>query len=157
MQTDDLPYRPNVCILIFNKEKKLLLAERKGEQGVWQFPQGGVELDQSIESNVLREIEEELGIKEFLCEIIGSLPARNRYDFDITPEYARGVWRGQDQTFWVVRFLGEDSDISVHTQHPEFDTWAWLTVAEISQRAEPKRLIGYREALEQFSKMQDSL
>jgi putative (di)nucleoside polyphosphate hydrolase len=154
---NDLPYRPNVCILLFNKEKKLLLGERKGCPGIWQFPQGGVELDQSIEGNVIREIKEELGLSEALIEIVGCLKARHRYDFDVAPAYADGIWRGQDQTFWLVRFIGSDSDISLDSHDPEFDSWCWATPREVRSRAEKKRVTGYEAALKEFEVLGDSL
>lgn len=147
---NELPYRPNVCILLFNSEKKLLLGERNRSPGVWQFPQGGVEFDRSIEDNVIREIEEELGIPQTALEIVGCLKARNRYDFDPVPEYARGIWRGQDQTYWVVRFTGEDSQIDVATPDPEFSAWGWFSESEVRTRAEPKRMSGYEKALAEF-------
>lgn len=147
---NDLPYRPNVCILLFNREKKLLLGERSRSPGIWQFPQGGVEFDHSIEDNVLREIEEELGIQPTQVEIVGCLKARNRYDFDPVPDYAQGIWRGQDQTYWVVRFIGEDSQINVATTEPEFSAWGWYTESEVRERAEPKRMSGYDKALREF-------
>lgn len=154
---NDLPYRPNVCILLHNREKKLLLAERFNTPGVWQFPQGGVELDQSIEMNVYREIEEELGLPLSTVEIVGCLKARHRYDFAVIPDYAVGVWRGQDQTFWVVKFRGADNQINVATAHPEFSAWMWCTPDEVRQRAEPRRITGYEPALKEFELIIESL
>jgi len=154
---NNLPYRPNVCILLFNKEKKLLLGERKNCPGVWQFPQGGVELDQSIEDNVLREVNEELGLASSLVEIIGCLKARHRYDFDVPPAYAEGVWRGQDQTFWLLRFLGSDSDILLNGADPEFDSWCWVTSKEVRSRADKIRLSGYEAALKEYEIVSVSL
>lgn len=148
-----LPYRPNVCILLFNQRRELLLGERYGSPGAWQLPQGGVELDQSIEDNVLREIEEELGIPTSLLQIEGCLKARNRYDFETPPAYAVGVWRGQDQTFWVVRFLGEDSQINVATEHPEFSSWKWASTTELREKAEKKRLAGYEAAIKEYEQI----
>lgn len=153
----DLPYRPNVCILLFNREKNLLLGERNRSPGVWQFPQGGVEFDRSIEDNVLREIEEELGIPPTAVEIVGCLKARNRYDFDPVPDYAQGVWRGQDQTYWVVRFTGRDDQIRVDTEHPEFSAWGWFSESEVRQKAEPKRMSGYDKALKEFLLIMETL
>ncbi len=154
---NDLPYRPNVCIMLFNKEKKLLLGERHSSPGIWQFPQGGVEFDQSIEMNVYREIEEELGLPLSTVEIVGCLKARHRYDFEKPPEYAIGVWRGQDQTFWVVRFRGSDLQIKVDTNHPEFSAWTWCTTDEVRQKAEPRRVKGYEPALKEFELILDTL
>lgn len=149
MSINDLPYRPNVCMVIFNQENKLLLGERYGNPGIFQFPQGGVEEKDSLEENVFREIEEELGIKRELLKIEKKLKATNKYDFQNTPSYAVGKWRGQEQTFWLVRFLGNDSDIDLNTEHPEFMTFLWCTIDEVFDTAEQRRMSGYKSALDE--------
>ena len=65
----ELPLRPNVCMLLHNQDSDLFLGERYGEAGVWQLPQGGVEAEYSVEENVLRELEEEIGVGRDLLEI----------------------------------------------------------------------------------------
>jgi putative (di)nucleoside polyphosphate hydrolase len=152
--TNKLPLRPNVCILLVNKQGLLFLGERFSEQGNWQFPQGGVEPDGSIEDNVLREIGEELGIKKDKLRIEKQLNATNQYDWDNPPDYAQGKWRGQVQSFWVVTFLGNDNEIDLATPHPEFSAFRWCTVEQIKQLAEPKRVPGYQKALDEFQKWQ---
>jgi len=145
-----LPLRPNVCMLVFNSEGKLFLGERHKEAGIWQFPQGGVEDNFSLEQNVLRELEEELGAPAKLFKIIKQLSSTHEYEFDHPPEYAKGVWRGQSQTFWLVQFLGKDSDIKLEQQNPEFMNWRWCCPEEVRKLAEPKRLPGYLKPLSEF-------
>lgn len=152
----ELPLRPNVCILVFNREKKLLLAQRAGSPDIWQFPQGGVEFDQSIEGNVLREIEEELGLSASKVSIVAGLKSRNAYRWEIPPSYAAGVWSGQAQTFWVVRFLGEDSDIRLEGPDQELSAFQWCTPEEVRERADPKRRPGYEGALIEFEALKDT-
>jgi len=148
----ELPFRPNVCMLVFNRDKKLFLGERFNNPGVWQFPQGGVEQDLSIEKNVLREVNEELGIKINLLKIISKLSATHKYIFEKAPDYAKDVWQGQDQTFWLVEFLGRDSEINLNSgaHAQEFQNWKWCTVSEVRKFAEKKRLHGYEPALKEF-------
>jgi len=146
----NLPLRPNVCILLFNQEHRLFLGERKGEPGVWQFPQGGAEPSLTLEENVLKELEEELGTPAAKFRIISKLDATNEYNFDVPPAYAEGKWRGQRQTFWLVQFLGEDEDIDLARHEQEFTDYCWCSVDEVRQRAEPKRLRGYMKPLDEF-------
>ncbi len=141
-----LPYRPNVCILIFNKELKLFLGERKGYPGVYQFPQGGVE-EGALEENVIREIEEETGIPSSMVSIVKKLSATHTYDFTEIPPYAKGKWRGQTQTFWLVSFTGDDSHVNVSGDEPEFSSFKWCTPKEVRLAAEPKRRPGYEAPL----------
>lgn len=145
-----LPYRPNVCILLVNRDNKLLLGERLGEKNAWQLPQGGVEPDDTIEASVLRETEEELGIPQSSLRIVRRLDATHRYDFDRPPAYAVGRWRGQEQSFWLVEFLGEDSEINLSGSEPEFSAYRWCSADDVRRMAEAKRLPGYRDALKEF-------
>lgn len=143
----DLAYRPNVCLLIINKEGRLFLGERFNESGKWQFPQGGVEENASLEENALREANEELGVEIHLLKIVKKLKTTHKYDFLVIPDYAKGKWRGQDQTFWLLEFLGTDRDIKLDRYHPEFSNYRWCTPEEVRATAESKRMAGYGPAL----------
>jgi putative (di)nucleoside polyphosphate hydrolase len=69
------------------------------------------------------------------------------------PQYAEGRWRGQSQTFWLVEFVGDDSDIRLDADHaPEFMTWRWSPVDEVRRLAAPRRLAGYEPALREFER-----
>lgn len=150
MELINLPYRKNVCILIFKDKDHLFLGERAGEPGVWQFPQGGVEANSTLEENVLREAQEELGASIDLFKIEAKLAHTHRYDFNVPPEYARGKYRGQDQTFWLVKFIGQDSDIDLEKSEKEFQNWTWASVEEVKVKAEPKRLPAYLVVLDEI-------
>ena len=58
---DSEGYRPNVGIVICNRRGQLLWAKRIG-QSAWQFPQGGINEDETIEQALFRELEEEVGL-----------------------------------------------------------------------------------------------
>lgn len=151
--TSALPLRPNVCIILINRKNKLFLAERNGSPGVWQFPQGGVEPDASVEENVLREIEEEIGLAPARVKIRCRLKHTHQYDYRKTPSYAQGKWRGQDQSFWLVDFLGSDDEINLDTDDQELMQWRWCTIAEVREQAEPNRLAGYEGALREIEQL----
>lgn len=147
---NQLPLRPNVCMLVFNRQKKLFLGERFGFEGIWQFPQGGVDLNNSLEDSVYRELEEELGLQRSVVEIRKRCAATHEYEFQDPPGYARGKWRGQSQTFWLVEFLGQDGQISLTTHEQEFMAWRWCTPNEVRVLAEFKRRAGYEAPLREF-------
>jgi putative (di)nucleoside polyphosphate hydrolase len=137
-------------MLLFNKKMKLFMGERYGEPGIWQFPQGGAEPELSLEENVYKELEEEAGLDRDLIEIEMRFKSTHEYEFRKIPRYAKGHWRGQSQTFWLVRFLGKNSDIALDNHHQEFSSWRWCTVEEVREIAEPKRLPGYEGPLKEF-------
>ena len=145
----ELPFRPNVCMLVLNAEQRIFLGERFNEPGVWQFPQGGVEEQQSLEENVLRELQEELGAPSQRFQILKKLATTRQYEWRSPPAYAVGKWRGQSQTFWLVRFIGADTELKLDAYDQELAAYRWCTIEEVVALAEPKRLEGYRPALDE--------
>ena len=145
-----LPLRPNVCMLLVNNEGKLFVAQRYKQKDVWQFPQGGVEDGLSLEDNVYKELHEELGVEITRFNIIRKLKHSHEYEFKTPPDYAKDKWRGQAQTFWLVQFLGQNSEIKLDRFEPEFEDFKWLTVDELRKIIDPIRLPGYEGALKEF-------
>jgi putative (di)nucleoside polyphosphate hydrolase len=147
MATTDLPYRPNVCMFVLSTENKVFVGERSDHRGAWQLPQGGVETGMSLEENVLKELSEELGAPKESFTILKKLSATHTYDFFNPPSYAVGVWRGQAQTFWLVRFVGKDSSINVQTHEAEFQSYTWIDLSDLEQKVEPHRFEGYKKVI----------
>jgi putative (di)nucleoside polyphosphate hydrolase len=132
----DLPYRPNVGAVLFNRDGKVFVARRadlpnaEGAPGGWQLPQGGIDPDEDPRVAVLRELAEEIGTSR--ADIIGEYP--DCVTYDLPPELVGvalgGRYRGQRQRWFALRFLGEDSDIRLDVDpHPEFDAWRWVDLA----------------------------
>ena len=151
MSPPKLPLRPNVCMLVYNSKGQLFLGERHGEPDHWQFPQGGVEPRYTLRQNVLRELREELGLKKRHIGKVMKLAATHQYEWRSPPRYAHKKWRGQKQTFWLVEFVGTDSDIDLAShKEQEFSSWRWCSVAEVKRRAASFRQAGYRKPLQEF-------
>ena len=143
-------FRPNAGIVVFNKEGKVLLCKRSDEDDEWQFPQGGIEKGMTPAETALKEGHEELGVPEDAFQIIKVLKAKNEYEFDPIPARYKNKFRGQSQTFVLLRFLGKDEDISLTRYDQEFTQWRWCTIEEVRKMAEPKRLVGYEKAFKEL-------
>ncbi len=63
---DDDGYRPNVGIVICDKQGQVLWARRYGQHS-WQFPQGGINPGETAEQAMYRELFEEVGLSEKMC------------------------------------------------------------------------------------------
>ena len=61
-------YRPNVGIIIANTKGKLLYCKRRRSNN-WQFPQGGIDRNETPEQAAFRELFEEVGIKKHNVKI----------------------------------------------------------------------------------------
>ena len=155
----DLPYRPNVGAVLFNRAGLVLVARRadlpnaEGAAGGWQLPQGGMDPGEDPAVAVLREMEEEIGTRN--AEILAEHPEWLRYDL---PAHLIGValggrWRGQAQKWFALRFLGEDGEIRLDLDpHPEFDAWKWAPLAELPAMAVPFKRAIYERIAEDFSR-----
>lgn len=140
----DLPYRPNVGAVLFNREGLIFVARRadmpnaEGPAGGWQLPQGGIDEGEDPGVAVFRELEEEIGTRK--AEIIAEHPEWLTYE--LPPALLgiswRGKYRGQRQRWFAMRFNGQDSDIRLDLDpHPEFDAWRWVPLSELPSLAVP--------------------
>jgi len=145
-------YRPNVGMVILNRDGRVLWAKRK-DMDAWQFPQGGIRREESPKHAMLRELREETGIPPDRVEILAKSRGWIRY---VIPEQLRrgGKYVGQRQKWFLLRLDGPDSlvDLAPQTgEPPEFDDWRWEDPAvAIAQAVEFKRQ-AYAKALRQFA------
>ncbi len=89
--------RPGVFVLIRDKTDKYLMLERSDGRG-FEFIKGGVELGESFEDTALREIEEEIGIKVSLNDLV-ELPAALSFQFPLKEGYEIRIYKG----FLIIR------------------------------------------------------
>jgi putative (di)nucleoside polyphosphate hydrolase len=140
----DLPYRPNVGAVVFNRAGLVLVARRadlpnaEAPAGGWQLPQGGIDEGEDPRGAILRELAEEIGTSR--AEVIGEHDAWLTYD--LPPELIgvalHGRYRGQRQRWFALRFTGVDGDIRLDLDpHPEFDAWRWVELAALPELAVP--------------------
>src|SRR5205085_12443969 len=118
-----LPYRPCVGAMVLNRDGLVFIGRRtEGPEHidlthVWQMPQGGIDEGEDPWATALRELEEETGIAPHLVERVAECPERLRYDLpeEWRPRLWNGKWQGQEQDWFLCRFLGRDSDITLAT------------------------------------------
>jgi putative (di)nucleoside polyphosphate hydrolase len=143
----NLPYRDNVASVVF-KGNKFLLVQLKGwPENFWKFPQGGMNVGEQEEGAVLRELSEELGTTNF--KIIGKSVYTNKYDWPIDSiEKAGFRWKGQFQRFFVVEFLGDESEVNFDRN--EIQACKWVKKDEIFGHIDHdhKLFVNYKNTIE---------
>ena len=105
-------YRLNVGLIISNNEGKLLLCKRKGMNS-WQFPQGGIDNNESPLSTAQRELFEEVGIQSKSTKLISSIDGWLKYDVPKKSRRRRFLnkkFKGQKQKWFLFR-LKEDQGL----------------------------------------------
>ncbi len=117
-------YRPNVAAILQKTSGKILICQRADYPECWQFPQGGIDEGETALQALHRELEEETGLKPSHYEIITSQKGY-RYDFPDDNPLKKG-FAGQEQTYFLCRFLGQDSDIDLNTHNMEFTNFRWI-------------------------------
>ncbi len=144
-----LKYRPNVCLLIFNKEKKILIGKR-ANSNIWQLPQGGVESNTLIEAG-LREAFEELGIAPSELIPVEVLDHVNTYTFKTPKDYGDDVYQGQSQRFVVFKFMGHKIDLTKATSK-ELEDIKWIELPQIAKECDPLRQRAYRKVIDEIQR-----
>ena len=122
-----LPMRQGVGVIVLNQNNKVFVAKRKDNPiDKWQMPQGGINLNETPFNAMKRELEEETSITKIkvLKEISYWL------EYELPPNLLGKIWkgrfRGQKQKWFIVKFVGIDSEINLNTKYPEFIEWKWI-------------------------------
>jgi len=129
----NLPLRSGVGIVLLNKDNKVFVAKRiDNQKNFWQMPQGGVDKGEDYLTAAHRELEEETSVKN--VDLVKELDGLISYEL---PENLLGIiwkgkYRGQEQKWFVMRFLGKDAEINIKTENPEFCEWKWVDLENIT-------------------------
>ncbi|WP_196799382.1 MULTISPECIES: RNA pyrophosphohydrolase [unclassified Thioalkalivibrio] len=121
-------FRPNVGIILCNRERQLFWGKRAG-QDAWQFPQGGIRTDETPEEALFRELREETGLLPEHVELLGSTRRWLRYRLPerMIRRHRNPVCVGQKQRWFLLRMTGEESNVMLDAMDtPEFDSWCWI-------------------------------
>ncbi len=151
-------YRPNVGVVLFNREGRVWLGRRINAPGPhnWQFPQGGVDKGEELYAAALRELKEETGVVS--VSWLGRTPGWLTYDFPTGyqgAKIARG-WRGQKQVWFALRFTGEDAEVDLTADsHVEFDAWRWAGLEETAELVIPFKRATYEAVIAAFRRFAD--
>ena len=154
MNNDSLPYRPAAGIMLINGDGKVFVGQRMDSTlEAWQMPQGGIDAGEAPLTAALRELGEETGIAADKVELIAT--AREELLYDLPAELIGKLWkgryRGQRQTWFLFRFIGDESDIDIRTEHQEFRAWRWADPADLPAMIVPFKKALYEQVLDHFS------
>jgi len=151
---EHLPLRDGVGIIVLNKDNKVFVARRiDNPKNFWQMPQGGVDKGEDYLNAAYRELEEETSIKT--VELIKEIDGLITYEL---PSHLLGIiwkgkYKGQNQKWFVMKFLGSDNEINIKTKHPEFFDWKWIELEKITDVVVDFKLNVYKELKEKVKKI----
>jgi putative (di)nucleoside polyphosphate hydrolase len=154
MTDSSLPYRPCAGVMLINRAGQVFVGQRLDSTlEAWQMPQGGIDEGEDPEAAAIRELGEETGVMPDKVALIAVAPDELSYDLppDLIGKVWKGRWRGQRQRWFLYRFLGEDGDIDIATEHQEFRAWRWVDPAELPDIIVPFKKTLYENVLAAFS------
>lgn len=147
MNREELTYRQSTSAVIFDKLGRILIVQKNSYKGnEWSIPGGGIEEDETPETTIIRELYEELGSNKF--EIVKVASNTDRYEWPdelINEKIAnnKAVFRGQEITQFLIKFLGEDEDLKPEIEEIRLIKWVF-----------PKELSSYLIFPNQMQKME---
>ncbi|MGH6928372.1 MAG: RNA pyrophosphohydrolase, partial [Dongiaceae bacterium] len=116
----------------------------------WQMPQGGIDADETPEAAAWREMQEEIGTSA--ASLLHESRGWYRYDLpaDLVPRIWHGRYRGQEQKWFAFRFTGDDADITIESDNPEFSCWKWAPMTTLPSLIVPFKRQLYSDLVAEF-------
>ena len=153
MNAESIAYRPNVGIMLVNAKNKVFVGQRLDRfTNAWQMPQGGIDEGENPDDAVFRELVEETGVTRNLVRVEAITKDWIYYDFpeDIIDKLWSGKYKGQRQRYYLMRFLGQNDQINIHTKEPEFTAWKWIDLNDLLNNIVAFKRDVYRQVITEF-------
>ena len=141
--------------MILNSNNDILVGRRLDHpSGYWQMPQGGIDENENPEEAVWREMMEEIGTNNADLYKISNEWVKYNIPQETLNRLPWGKkYIGQSQKWFIFKFSGQDEDINVETQNPEFSEWKWITHNKLLENAVPFKRKTYQTILDEFSEI----
>ncbi len=150
---DNEGYRPNVGIVICNHQNQVLWAKRLSRTS-WQFPQGGINDGENLETAMYRELYEEVGLTRDDVEVLWVTKGWLKYKLpkNLIRTESKPLCIGQKQRWFLLRLKTQESNINLNaTPLPEFDDYRWVSFWYPVRQIIYFKQDVYRRAMKEFA------
>ena len=150
----NLPLRNGVGVILLNNQNKVFVAKRiDNPKNYWQMPQGGVDKDENYFEAAIRELKEETSIEN--VSLIKEIDQMTTYELprSLLGIIWKGKYKGQKQKWFLMKFIGNESEINLNTKNPEFLDWKWINIDEITNVVVKFKLNVYKKIEQEVKKI----
>lgn len=154
-QKPDYLYRSGVGIVLINPKKEIFVGKRiDNHSDAWQMPQGGIDEQEDEDLAMFRELQEETGVKPENTRIVDKSKGYFYYNlpYKLQKKFWGGKYLGQKQRWYLLDFIGDDSNVNINTEEPEFSDWRWFNQNEVLDRIVAFKKPLYQEVINEFYK-----
>jgi len=151
---EKLPFRIGVGVILLNQKNKVFVGKRiDNPKKFWQMPQGGVNKNEDYLQAAKRELEEETNIKS--VKLIKKLDSWLKYDLpkNLLGKIWKGKYGGQKQKWFIMKFLGNDNEINIRTDNPEFLEWKWIEGSKLPDVAVTFKVKVYKKLKKELTNL----
>ncbi len=146
-------YRPNVAAIVLSASYpakcEIFIASRIDVVNAWQFPQGGIDKNETPKDALFRELEEEIGTNQI--DIIAEFPDWVSYDFPPAVADKMAPYDGQRQKYYLVK-LKKGAKININTKIPEFSEYKFVPTNKLYEYITFFKRTVYKQILSYFKK-----
>ena len=135
MSETEFIYRENVAAILRNRAGEILICERLGVAGAWQFPQGGIDAGETAEQALVREVWEEVGVKAGDLRIV---ERRGPYRYLYGGGRIKRGHHGKMQHYFLCDYAGRYGAIDVARENAEFQDFRWIEPARFKMEWLPE-------------------
>lgn len=127
MSDTEIKLKWNVAAILRNARGEILICERLGMPGAWQFPQGGIDEGETPVEALKRELREEIGVVPEDYEVGAS---RGPYRYLFPDGKRKRGHHGKEQIYFLCEVREAGLRVEVATEHPEFQAYRWIAPGE---------------------------
>lgn len=135
IKRENYPYRQSVISVIVDDNNMFLVVQKLSyKDNEWTFAGGGIEENESPREAILRELQEELGVKSFKIIAEGKTHYKYKWPDEVIIKQFHKLgkyFRGQQLKYFLIKFLGKKSDLK--PQKEEIRLIKWISYEQLSQ------------------------
>ncbi len=145
-------FRPGVGLVLMHPLSQKVFLGKNNKRIGFQFPQGGIDTDETEEEALFRETLEEIGTNKISIVKKSSTLFLYKFPKKIQKNLWEGTYVGQIQRWFLCRFEGRDEDINLQSEHhQEFDQWKWDDFFNAQAQVVDFKKNLYKQIEEEFS------